>query len=109
VVIGNGESRSSIDLVNLKNAVTLIGCNAIHRDLAVDHLVCCDQRMVKEAVANKTISHIYTRPRYFRDFHKILQKDAVNNLPNLPYQGILKADQPEHWGSGPYATLLAAH
>ena len=109
VVIGNGESRSSIDLANLKDTVTLIGCNAIHRDLAVDHLVCCDQRMVKEAVANKTISHIYTRPRYFRDFHKILQKDAVNNLPDLPYQGTLKADQPEHWGSGPYATLLAAH
>jgi hypothetical protein len=109
VIVGNGESRSSLDLSNLKNTVTLIGCNAIHRDLAVDHLVCCDQRMVKEAVANKSISHIYTRPRYFRDFHKILQKDAVNNLPDLPYEGTLKPDQPEHWGSGPYAMLLAAH
>ena len=99
VIVGNGESRSSLDLSNLKNTVTLIGCNAIHRDLAVDHLVCCDQRMVKEAVANKTISHIYTRPRYFRDFHKILQKDAVNNLTYLPYQGTLTTDQPEHWGS----------
>jgi hypothetical protein len=109
VVIGNGESRNSLDLTRLKDTVTLIGCNAIHRDLAVDHLVCCDQRMVKESVANKSIRHIYTRPRYHRDFHKILQKDAVNHLPPLPYQGKLKADQPEHWGSGPYATLLAAH
>ena len=78
VVIGNGESRSSVDLANLKDTVTLIGCNAIHRDIAVDHLVCCDQRMVKEAVANKAIPHIYTRPRYYRDFHKILQKDSVS-------------------------------
>jgi hypothetical protein len=109
VVIGNGESRSSINLANLKDTVTLIGCNAIHRDITVDHLVCCDQRMVKEAVANKAIHHIYTRPRYYRDFHKILQKNSVNNLPTLPYQGKMKADQPEHWGSGPYATLLAAH
>jgi len=30
-------------------------------------------------------------------------------LPDLPYQGTLKPDQPEHWGSGPYATLLAVH
>ena len=52
VVIGNGESRGSLDLANLKNTVTLIGCNAIHRDIVVDHLVCCDQRMVKEAEAN---------------------------------------------------------
>ena len=109
VVIGNGESRSSLDLTDLKDKVTLIGCNAIHRDLAVDHLVCCDQRMVNEAIANKSIPHIYTRPRYYNDFRRALQKNSVNNLPDLPYQGKLKADQPEHWGSGPYATLLAAH
>lgn len=109
VVVGNGESRSALNLNVLKDKVTLIGCNAIHRDLAVDHLVCCDQRMVNESVANKSIPHIYTRPRYYNDFHKALQKNSVNNLPSLPYQGKLKADQPEHWGSGPYATLLAAH
>lgn len=109
VVIGNGESRSSIDLAALMGKITLIGCNAIHRDLVVDHLICCDQRMVNEAVLNKSIQHIYTRPRYYNDFRRALQKNSVNNLPDLPYQGKLKADQPEHWGSGPYATLLAAH
>ncbi len=109
VVIGNGESRSSLDLASLKDKVTLIGCNAIHRDIAVDHLVCCDQRMVKESVANKSIPHIYTRVRYQSDFRKTIQKDSVNSLPPLPYQGTLKPDQPEHWGSGPYAMLLAAH
>jgi hypothetical protein len=109
VVIGNGESRSSLDLAALKDNITLVGCNAIHRDLAVDHLVCCDQRMVKEAIANKSIPHIYTRPRYQSDFRKALENDSVNMLPPLPYKGTLKPDQSEHWGSGPYAMLLAAH
>lgn len=108
VVIGNGESRNRLGLAVLKDKVTLIGCNAIHRDLSVDHLVCCDQRMVNEAVSNRSISHIYTRPRYYNDFHRALQKHSVKHLPELPYKGQLKADQPEHWGSGSYATLLAA-
>ena len=71
VVIGNGESRSSVNLKNLKNTVTLIGCNAIHRDLDVDHLVCCDHRMVQEVISrkkSKRILNIYTRERYYRDF-----------------------------------------
>ena len=63
VVIGNGESRASLDLPNLKKIVTLIGCNAIHRDLRVDHLVCCDHRMVQEVVSRKKsskIANVYT-------------------------------------------------
>jgi hypothetical protein len=52
LVIGNGESRRHVDVSTYTQHI-LIGCNAIHRDLAVDHLVCCDQRMVKEAVATK--------------------------------------------------------
>jgi hypothetical protein len=64
--------------------------------------------MVNESVGNKKISSIYTRPRYYKDFYKVLQKEKVKNLPDLPYEGSLKPDQPEHWGSGPYAVLLAA-
>lgn len=112
VVIGNGESRSQTNLKELKNKVTLIGCNAIHRDMLVDHLVCCDQRMVTEVITRKKshkISKIYTRERYFVDFNKLQKNRRVIQLPELPYQGTLKQDQAEHWGSGPYAVLLAAH
>lgn len=110
LVIGNGESRAFLDLSPLKNVVTLIGCNAIHRDLRVDHLICCDHRMVQEVLKRKKsrkIQNIYTRQRYFVDFNKIQQERRVKVLPDLPYQGIQKPDQPEHWGSGPYAVLLA--
>ena len=111
VVIGNGESRTCINFKNYKGLTTLIGCNAIHRDLLVDHLICCDQRMVHEVLHRKKsrkIENIYTRERYFRDYNKLQSIDRVKLLPELPYQGSLKCDQPEHWGSGPYAILLAA-
>ena len=38
IVLGNGESRKDIKLLPLKDHYTLIGCNAIHRDIEVDHL-----------------------------------------------------------------------
>ena len=112
VVIGNGESRKSLDLNQLRGHVTLIGCNAIHRDLIVNHLVCCDHRMVQECLNRKKsrkIANVHTRERYFRDYTKLHDNDRVRLLPPLPYEGALKPDQPEHWGSGPYAVLLAAH
>jgi hypothetical protein len=112
VVIGNGESRSNLNLTELKSIITLIGCNAIHRDLRVDHLICCDNRMVHEVLSRKKsrkIEHIYTRERYFRDHTKLHHNERVKLVPPIPYNGTQKPDQPEHWGSGPYAVLLAAH
>jgi hypothetical protein len=87
LVIGNGESRKDID-IDLLN-YTKIGCNAIYRDFKVDHLVCVDKPMLKEAVDSdyNVNSKIYTRK---------------------PYVGSERPDDPVHWGSGPYAVLLAA-
>jgi len=33
---------------------------------------------------------------------------VVQSLPKLPYKGDQRWDDPIHWGSGPYAVLLAA-
>ena len=51
-VIGNGESRKSFDLYQLEWLGSTIGTNAVHRDFHPDQLVCCDRRMVQEAVNN---------------------------------------------------------
>ena len=48
LVIGNGESRTSIDINKLQGPK--IGCNAILRDFKVDHLVCVDRPMLQEAL-----------------------------------------------------------
>lgn len=110
VVIGNGESRRNINLESYRSEYTLIGCNAIHRDLFVDHLICCDRRMVDEATANSQTQNteIYVRPDWFHYFRKIRKNKNVSLLPELPYQGNTKGDDPNHWGSGGFAILLAA-
>lgn len=109
LVVGNGKSRLQTDLNCFKNSIPIIGCNAIYRDFQVDHLVCCDKRMVEEALTPQDhLFPIYTRERYYRDYKKILKFKRVKLVPDLPYTGERKQDQPEHWGSGPYAVLLAA-
>jgi len=98
LVLGNGESRSNLNLTQFKYDI-LVGCNAVHRDVSVDYLVCCDKRTVQEAV-DAGVKNIYTRDEYAERFN-------VNMLPDLPYEGYARIDNPKHWGSGGYAVLLA--
>ena len=109
LVIGNGESRRQIDISSYTDHV-LIGCNAIHRDLNVNHLICCDRRMAEEAVNNPDTkdTEIYVRDHWHHYFRKIRKNKNINLLPTVPTKGELKKDQAEHWGSGGYAVLLAA-
>jgi hypothetical protein len=109
LVIGNGESRRHVDISTYTDHV-LIGCNAIHRDLDVNHLICCDRRMAEEAVNNSNTkdTEIYVRDHWHHYFRKIRKNKNINLLPKVPTKGELKKDQAEHWGSGGYAVLLAA-
>lgn len=95
-VIGNGESRLPVNINNLQG--TKIGCNAIFRDYTVDHLVCVDKRMVREARLTYT-GPIYTRPNWC-----FTNADLV---PELPFKQETRADEPMNWGSGPYAVYIA--
>jgi len=110
LVVGNGESRSSLDLNKFKDTHVIVGCNALHRDIVVDHLVCCDHRMVREALENpNTINTtIHVREGWHHYFRKIEKNKNVKLLPELPYIGDSRPDKPVHWGSGPYAVLIAA-
>ena len=111
VVLGNGESRRGVNLESYRSTHILIGCNGIHRDIKVDHLVCCDRRMVAEAIENPNIDNtlIYVRDSWYHYFRKILKNKRIQHLPSIPVVGELKRDHPDHWGSGCYAILLAAH
>jgi hypothetical protein len=109
LVIGNGESRRHIDLKKYINLVTTVGCNALHRDVTVDHLVCCDQRMLREALDNpKSVnSLIYVREEWYHTFRKLMKNKNIRQLPDIPYAGKSRADLPRNWGSGTYAHLIA--
>jgi hypothetical protein len=100
-VIGNGESRKNINLDRIDEIK--IGCNAVFRDWQMDHLVCCDRKMVLEALheTNPDLTKIHTRAEY------ISMDSRLSCVPDLPYESKLRQDQPIHWGSGPYAVLLA--
>ena len=105
LVIGNGESRTSVNINKLN--YPKIGCNAILRDFKVDHLICVDRPMLHEAL-NSTYyknSSIYTRRRNWVQYR--LEKN-IRMVPELPYVGDQRPDEAIHWGSGPYAVLLAA-
>lgn len=100
-VIGNGESRKHINLDKINQIK--IGCNAVFRDWQMDHLICCDRKMVLEALheTNPDLTKIHTRAEY------ISMDSRLSCVPDLPYESKLRQDQPMHWGSGAYAVLLA--
>lgn len=104
-VLGNGESRLTVDVSKLPRPI--IGCNAIHRDFICDYIVAVDKRMVDEILKNPSYSsvNIYTKPNWL-PYYKLQQ---VKEVPPLTYKGSLKADDPWHWNSGPYAVLLASN
>ena len=102
LVIGNGESRIGIDINSING--TKVGCNAILRDCDVDHLVCVDRKMAREAINKKYPAQIYTRNDWWNEFKAY---PNMQKVPKLPYKGDLRPDDPFHWGSGPYAVLIA--
>lgn len=110
LVIGNGESRKNLDLNQLKNNYSItVGCNALHRETSVNHLICCDKRMVEEAIVspNTVNSQIWVRDDWYRHFRKVRKDRRIFCIPDLPYQGKCKEDQKIHWNSGPSALLVA--
>ena len=104
--IGNGESRTTVNVNNLPRP--RVGCNAIHRDYDVDYLICVDKRMVQEAlraeVNIRKDTLVYTRPDWYPQFKTL----RLRQVPPLPYKGEQRWDEPFQWGSGPYAVLVAA-
>ena len=105
LAIGNGESRTSVNIDKLN--YTKIGCNAILRDFSVDHLICVDRPMLLEALESNYNKHatVYTRENQFARYRL---EENIRMVPKLPYTGDQRPDDPIHWGAGPYAVLLAA-
>lgn len=104
-IIGNGKSRLGFDITPMKKFSTVIGCNAQFRDYNFDYFVCADKHMCQEAV--NTVgknTNIYTRDRWHKEF---AMWPNVKKLPDLPYSGDKRQDEPFHWGTGPYAGVLA--
>ena len=104
-IIGNGESRLGFDLSPLKKFSTVVGCNAQFRDYNFDYFVCADRHMCQEAVntvGKNTV--VYTRDKWYKQF---AMWPNVKKLPDLPYTGTKRQDEPFHWGTGPFSGVVA--
>src|SRR5210317_667803 len=66
--IGNGESRRSIDLKQLREHGKIYGCNALYRDFTPDVLVGVDQGIMHEIYHN---GYCHKNQCYFRNWSKV--------------------------------------
>ena len=93
-VVGNGTSRSSINLQLLKDKGKVYGCNALYREFVPDYLIAVDVKMIleinKAGYQNKNI--VWTNPN-----------KAYREFKNFNYFNPSKG-----WSSGPTALYLAS-
>lgn len=100
-IIGNGESRLSIDLKYLRELGKIYGCNALYRDFHPDVLVSVDDRMTSEIIESG-----YKEKHYHR-----LPRDQRNgkNVYDLVDETGKKIGTTNGLSSGALATQLAAN
>jgi len=65
--------------------------------------------MVEEATSNPNTNtcKIYVRDNWHHYYKKIKKNKNISLLPIIHFKVKNKSDEPYHWGSGPYAVLLA--
>jgi hypothetical protein len=92
-VLGNGTSRSKINLQELKTQGAVFGCNALYREFAPDYLIAVDVKMVNEIIASgyHAEHEVWTNPN-----KGISSKNRINLFS--PHKG---------WSSGPTALWFA--
>ena len=97
-IIGNGTSRKSIDLHQLRKNIPIgskiYGCNAVYREFEPDYLVAVDSKMVMEINRSgwQLTHEVWTNPnKAYKDFNKFNYFD-----PSLG------------WSTGPTALNLAS-
>ena len=93
-MLGNGTSRKSINLEQLKTKGTVYGCNALYREFEPDYLVAVDTKMILEInKAGYQHGHsVWTNAN--RSYHQMNGFNFFN-----PSKG---------WSSGPTALWLAS-
>lgn len=93
-VLGNGRSRLSANLNDLKKHGKIYGCNALYRDFLPDYLIAVDTKMVLELTNN----HVQNQTEVWTNF----------SAKHRNYNGVHFFNPSRGWSSGPTALLLSA-
>lgn len=68
IIIGNGKTRQSIDLEELRSVGEFYGANGIYRDMVVDWLIAIDDTMILEILESNFPRHKFIVPPYDEQF-----------------------------------------
>jgi len=104
--IGNGESRSKLNLEKLKDVGPIYGCNQLIETFDLDNTIVVDKSLLIDFLArgiNKK-TNLYTRNRW----KSTVQADNLHFLDDPIKEPIHRWDNEIHWGSGVHALNLAA-
>lgn len=104
--IGNGVSRSKLNLDKLKDFGPTYGCNQLIETYSLDNTIVVDKHMLIDLLSkgfNKK-TNLYTRKRY----KNIVSSDNLFYLDDPIADPRNKWDNEIHWGSGTHALNLAA-
>lgn len=93
-VVGNGISRTEIDLTKCKQNGKVYGCNALYRDFDPDYLIAVDTKMIIELTNAKYQMKVPVWTNRNKAFEK---------FPNLNY-----FEPSKGWSSGPTALHKAS-
>lgn len=95
VVVGNGVSRSSINLTKLKNKSTVYGCNALYREFNPNFLIAVDPKMIFEINRNNIQHQIPVWTNYNKSYKSMT--------------GLNFFEPSKGWSSGPTALWKASN
>ena len=96
-VIGNGPSRKSVNLEDLKKEGVVYGCNALYRDWEPDYLVANDWRMMLEIIGAG-----YEGRCVFCDFNPLPKETFDVMLAGMPIESL--ENNPLYYGKLEEAT-----
>jgi len=105
-VVGNGETRRTINVSSLREYGPVWGCNKIYEQFHVDNIVAVDQSILELIVRNgfHFSMNVYTRRRWSPDYNNVPE---VKYIPDFKDEGQVKWQKQWHWNSGPLALFLA--
>lgn len=82
---GNGKSRLDFDMSVIEGRGATFGCNAIYRDMTVDHLICLDNQITHEIVRSGYSKENHT---WIRDWTPIPMFMLDDMQKQYPYANI---------------------
>jgi hypothetical protein len=109
VCLGNGQSRSGLNLSKMKDYATVIGCNAIYRDFSPDVLIALDSRMAHEIYRNANLQKSKIYLGYWTPIPILVAKEMIKTMADKIDADWGIGDEVVYHGADGVFTLTRGH